>query len=503
MFDVSRRHVLTGVLATSAATMAGSVFAEEKVRHWDETFDVVVIGSGFAGLAAAIEAKKAGGNVVILEKMPTPGGNSIINGGIMSAPGCPQQAKHGIKDSKRLFEKDILRAGNYMNDPKKVRYVVDHALSNYEWTIQELGVEYLPDGIGQEGGHSVPRHVYLKNGSGSGIVQKELDKVKELGIPLRLRTYVERIVRNERGRVEGVVVRKNYKFPDATSGKVVRIRATRGVIACYGGFAADLKYRTYQDPKLNDKLDTTNQPGATSELWRETSAIGALQVQNDWIQCGPWGSPREKGMGIAGSFNQGGAAEFGLWVNSDGKRFVNELANRKVRSDAIMAEQAQGKKCIAICNEVNLATLRATRPTRVNDLLERKIIEKFDTLEALAKAAGVNYRNLQAEVNEFNRFVKAKKDPKWARYINNEQVPLLEGPWYYSDLQPKIHHCMGGLVTDENCQVLDVRTYGPIPGFYAAGESCGMVHGAVRLGSVATLECLVFGRLAGQKVMGA
>ena len=503
MSEFSRRQVLKGVFAAGATTMAASALATTKERSWDETVDVVVIGSGFAGLAAAIEAKKAGGNVVVLEKMPTPGGNSIINGGIMSAPGCPQQIKHGIKDSKRLFEKDILRAGNYMNDPKKVRYVVDHALSNYEWTIQELGVEYMPDAIGQEGGHSVPRHVTLKNGSGSGIVQKELEKVKALGVPVRLRTYVERIVRNEDGRVEGVVVRKNYKFPDATSGKVVRIRATKGVIACYGGFAADLKYRTYQDPKLTDKLDTTNQPGATSELWRETSAIGALQVQNDWIQCGPWGSPREKGMGIASSFNQGAAAEYGIWVNSDGKRFVNELANRKVRSDAIMAEQAQGKKCIAICNEANLNFLRAKRPSRVEELLERKIVEKFDTLEEMAKAAGVNYRNLKAEIEEFNGFVKAKKDPKWGHYINNDQLPSTEGPWYYSDLQPKIHHCMGGLVTDENCQVLDVRTYQPIPGFYAAGESCGMVHGAVRLGSVATLECLVFGRLAGQQVMKA
>ena len=502
MLELTRRNVLTGALAAGAATLAGTVSAKP-VRTWDETVDVVVIGSGFAGLAAAIEAKKAGANVVVLEKMPTPGGNSIINGGILTATGCPQQKMHKIEDSVDLLEKDILVAGNYMNDAKKVRYMAEQALPIYEWTVKELGVEYLPDAIGQEGGHSVPRYVTTKNGSGAGIVQKELDKAKELGIPVRLRTYVQDIVRNEEGRVEGVVVRKNYKFPDENSGKVVRIRATKGVILCYGGFSADVKFRMFQDPKLNETLDTTNQPGATSEMWRATSAIGALQVQADWIQCGPWGSPREKGMGIGWQFSQTAAAEYGVWVNSDGKRFVNELANRKVRADAIMVEQANGKKCFSVCNEKNSQPFMKQRPGFMEKMLERKIVEKFDTLEDLAKAAGINVEGLKAEIAEFNKAVEAKNDPKWGRYINNDQTPMVEGPWYYGELQPKVHHCMGGLVTDENCQVLDVRTYKPIAGLYAAGEATGMVHGAVRLGSVAILDCLVFGRLAGQKAAAA
>ena len=96
--------------------------------------------------------------------------------------------------------------------------------------------------------------------------------------------------------------------------------------------------------------------------------------------------------------------------------------------------------------------------------------------------------------------MKAKADPVWSRYINNDQVPLVDGPWYVCELQPKVHHCMGGLVTDDNCEVLDVRSDKPIGHLFAAGEATGGVHGAVRLGSVAILDCLVFGRLAGQKV---
>ena len=499
MTDLSRRHLIQGSLAGAATLVGSAAFAAApKTQKWDETVDVIVIGSGFAGLAAAIEAKKAGANVIVLEKMATFGGNSIINGGILTATGCPQQKLHKIEDSVDLLEKDILTAGNYMNYSEKVRYLAEHALSNYEWTVKELGVQYLPDAIGQEGGHSVPRYVTTTNGSGSGIVTKELDKCKELGIPLRNRVFVEHIIRGENG-VEGVQVREGYRFPKAQSGKVKFIRATKGVILCYGGFSADVKFRMFQDPKLNGTLDTTNQPGATSELWRETSAIGALQVQNDWIQCGPWGCPREKGMGIGWQFNQTAAAEYGLWVNADGKRFVNELANRKVRADAIMVEQAKGLKCFAICNEPNVQPLKKQRPGFLEKMLERKIVEKYDTLEALAKGAGIKAEALVKQVEAFNGVVKAKSDPEWSRFINNDQVPLVEGPWYVCELQPKVHHCMGGLVTDNECRVLDVRTYEPIAGLYAAGEATGGVHGAVRLGSVAILDCLVFGRLAGQK----
>ena len=501
MTDISRRRLLEGTLAGGAIALTGVAQARtsDEPKQWDATYDVIVIGSGFAGLAAALEAKKAGANVVVLEKMVTPGGNSIINGGILTAPGCPQQKMHGIEDSPELLEKDILAAGLYMNYMPKVRLLAQSALSNYEWTIKELGVEYLPDAIGQEGGHSVPRYVTTKNGSGSGIVNQQLKRCKELGIPVQTKCFVEHIIRAKDGRVVGLEVREGYKFPKKDSGKTKFLKANKGVVLCYGGFAADVKYRMYQDPKLSDKLDSTNQPGATSELWRETSNIGALQVQNDWVQCGPWGNPREKGLGIGWMFNQTAAAEYGIWVNCDGVRFINELANRKIRADAIMVEQVKGKKCWAVANEPNVAPMKKQRPGFMEKMLERKLVEKFDTIEEMAKACGVDPVALKKTIEDFNGYVKAKKDPVLGRYINNDQVPMTEGPWYIGELSPKVHHCMGGLVTDMGCHVIDVLNDEPIPGLYAAGEATGGVHGAVRLGSVAILDCLVFGRIAGTK----
>ena len=502
--NISRRRLIeSSIVGTAALAGATSAFASKPVAKWDETVDIIVVGSGFAGLAAAIEAKNAGANVIVLEKMAVFGGNSAINGGILTATGCPQQKLHGIKDSVDLLEKDILAAGNYMNYVDKVRFMAERALSNYEWTVNYLGVEYLPDAIGQEGGHSVPRYVTTKNGSGSGIVSKEVEKLEKLGVKVRTRTYVKHVLRDDTGRVLGLEVLEGYRFPKTGTGKTKFIRAKKAVILCYGGFSRDVEYRTMQDPKLTAALDSTNQPGATSELWRETSRIGCAQVQNDWIQCTPWNNPKEKGMGIGWTFAQSGAAEYGLWVATDGKRFVNELANRKVRADAIMVLKGEGKSAVAICTKPNLKAFEEARPGMLQKLLEQQIIKEYKSLDEIAADYKMPVDTLKATVAEFNKAVETKSDPAFGRYINNEQTPLAEGPWYAAEMSPKVHHCMGGLVTDLQCRVIDVVDGKPVPGLFAAGEATGGVHGAVRLGSCAILDCLVNGRIAGQQAAKA
>ncbi len=506
----SRRSFLKGSIAGAAAVASTSLvsqaYAQPRAKvpaKWDEQVDVIVVGSGFAGLAAAIEAKKAGANVIVLEKMPTPGGNSIINGGILTATGCPQQLKHGIKDSVDLLAQDILVAGAFLNDPAKVRVMAEHALSTYEWTVKELGVEYNPDAIGQEGGHSVPRYVFTKNGSSSGIVTKELEKLEKMGVKVRLRTYVEHIIRDDSGRVVGLQVREGYRFPNADSGKTKFIAAKKGVILCHGGFSADAKFRVMHDPKLTDKFSTTNQPGATAELWREASNIGCAIIQADWIQCGPWSNPKEKGMGIGWTFTQSAAAEYGLWVNTKGQRFVNELANRKVRADAIFAEEAKGLKAVAIANQYGADKLEAARPGVMKKLVEPNIIGKYNTIEELAADFKIPVAELKKSIAQVNESAKTKNDTAFGRYINNEFKPLTEGPWYAAITSPKVHHCMGGLLTNMKGQVIDIMDQEPIPGLYAAGEATGGVHGAVRLGSCAILDCLVNGRICGQEIVKA
>ncbi len=129
----------TGIpLMTSQAQAA----CDALPKKWDETYDVVVIGSGFAGLAAAIEAKNGGAkDVAVLEKMPVHGGNSIINGGDFCAPGTKLQKENGVEDSAELLLKDMLRAGLYLNHPELAKTVAYGAKDALEWTESYLGMQ--------------------------------------------------------------------------------------------------------------------------------------------------------------------------------------------------------------------------------------------------------------------------------------------------------------------------------------------------------------------------
>jgi len=481
-------------LATTGITLSPwNAEAAAIPKKWDETFDVVIIGSGFAGLAAAYEAKKAGASVVILEKMRTPGGNSIVNGGVVAAPNSPEQAKKGIKDSAELLYRDMVAAGLGLNHPELAKMVADNAMATVQWTIDELGVKYR-DGVSQEGGHSVPRMYSTYNQSGSAIVQQQLLKLKEIGVQPRLQSFLTQIYRDADGRVKGVQIREKYVFPNAESGNLKKIKARKAVILAFGGFGQDVAFRTQQDPKLTAKFDTTNQPGATAEGLRESMRIGCTPIQLSWIQVAPWGSPDEKGFGLAAFFGQGAAATNGVWIDAaTGKRFVNELADRKIRADAIINRMNQGHECIAIADADGTKRVSFLMPK----FLERGIVKPYDTLEQVAATYKVPLDVLKETIAAHNKSLQ-EGDKEFGRVVQKDVTPIDTAPFYVMRLMPKIHHCMGGLNINVKAQALDMMTDKPIPGLYAAGEATGGVHGAVRLGSCATIDCLIFGRIAGQ-----
>jgi flavocytochrome c len=462
--------------------------------QWDESYDVVIIGSGFAGLAAALEARKAGATVAILEKMRIAGGNSIINGGIIAAAGSPLQAAKGLKDSPELMEQDMVREGLGLNHPELARLTAQNSWPCVKWTIDELGVKYGSELV-QEGGHTVPRSYQTYNSSGSAIVTAQLDKLKSIGQEIKLQTYLQKILRDADGRVKGVQVRTGYSFPRGNSGKVKYIQAKRAVILAFGGFSADVPFRMLQDPKLTAKMDCTNQPGATAEGLRESLRIGCTPVQLSWIQVGPWGSPDEKGFGLGPHFAQEAAAMFGIWVDANtGKRFISELANRKLRADAIMNLMNGGHQCIAIADSNLVGNVKDLIPK----LLERGVIRQFNTWDEVAAAYSVPTEALKQTVANYNKYLAQGKDEEFARYLNKEAKPLGTAPLYVQRLLPKVHYTMGGVNINTAAQCTDISSDLPIPGLYAAGEATGGTHGAVRLGSVSSITCLVLGRIAGK-----
>ena len=171
--NVSRRDFVKLSIAGAGALALGAVNADAAVNakdvKFDEEWDVVIIGSGFAGLAAGIKAAERGNKALILEKMGRVGGNSVVNGGIFAVPGSELQKKNGVKDSKELFISDCVKAGLGLNHVELLEVLADRAVDTFNFTVKH-GAKYL-DKLLLEGGHSVPRTYYTQNTSGSGIVQ--------------------------------------------------------------------------------------------------------------------------------------------------------------------------------------------------------------------------------------------------------------------------------------------------------------------------------------------
>lgn len=495
-----------GTSLTGGTAAAASLDAKASASPmFDRTVDVLVIGSGFAGAAAALAAAEAGAEVEIVEKMAFAGGNSALSGGMMAVPGSSVQKKQGIEDFPEKLAADMLRIGQGLGDIELVLALCNDAADTFEWTRRH-GVVWNETLTGK-GGHSAKRCMVTKEGTGQGILKPFYAELAQKGVRVRTKTFVSRILREDpdptdpySGAVTGVELREGYVFGKPDSGELVRVGVRRGIVLAYGGFAADKAYRRRLDPKLSDDLKTTNQPGATSEMWREASRIGAQIIQADWIQCLPTCSPKEEGMGLATHFADIAGALYGCWVSSlTGARFASEFADRKVLTDAIIGVMAKGGLALAVADANGVAEMEKVRPGLLEKVIEAGVVTEHASPEALAKAYGMDPAAFEAGLRDYNALVRAGKDTAFGRPLEKaaKELALDRGPWYASVMSPKIHHCMGGVAVSAATEVLDVVTDRPIPGLYAAGECTGGIHGAVRIGACAVMDCLVNGRKAG------
>ena len=456
---------------------------------WDESADVIVIGSGFAGLAAAMEARLAGATVIVLEKMRACGGNSIIAGGLFAAAGTPLQKRLGVTDSADSLYADMLRAGLGLNHRDLARMVAEQSADVLRWTIDDLGVQYQ-DRVIQLGGHSVPRTHITANRSGSLIIRRQLARVKGLDIPIRLGACFQRLLRGPDGRVRGVLICDDYRYGRGASGTFRYLQAHAAVILATGGFANDLTLRTAQDPRLTADVDTTAKRSTTGEGLREALRIEGMPVHLDWIQFASWTSPDERGEGVGGPFADM-AFRDGLIVDpSTAKRCVNELGDRRTVADALWAA---GRPCICLADAGALARSNL----QIERALRKGVVRQFDSLTDLSAAFSVREDVLHDSVERYNMAVMAGVDAEFGKPFFPGVAPLDHRPYYAMRLWPKVHHTMGGVQINAQAQVLDLEQR-PIPGLYAAGEVTGGIHGACRLGSCAMPECLIFGRIAGR-----
>ena len=217
-------------------------------------YDVIVIGAGGAGFAAAVSAHDAGAKVVMLEKMPTLGGNSLISGAEYAAANNWVQQKLGIKDSVEQHFQDTMKGGDMLGDPAVVRVLVENALPTALWLRDTIGVEFQEDNLFHFGGHSVKRSLIPKGATGAEFINKFVKATTERKIPIFTETRVTELVRDKDGRVTGVKA--------VIDGKTHQVNAKKGVIIATGGFSANVELRAKLNPFYGEGFKTTNLPCA-------------------------------------------------------------------------------------------------------------------------------------------------------------------------------------------------------------------------------------------------
>lgn len=448
-------------IAAALALSVGAAFANP---------DAVVIGAGGAGLSAAVTLHDLGREVVVLEKMPMIGGNTVRAEGGINAAETPQQKKAGIPDTIDQFYADTMKGGHNLNDPALVRTLTTHAKDAVAWLVS-LGADL--NTVGRAGGAKYPRAHRPTDGSAIGpeVIRVLWKAAKDRKMDVRTQTRATEIIMKD-GRVAGVKA-------TTKDGKVYTIDA-KAVVLATGGFGANQDMLVKYQPKLKGYA-TTNQPGATGDGIILAEHAGAALVDMKQIQAHPTAAP--DGTLISESVRGDG----GILINAEGKRFTNELLTRDVVSAAELKQP--GRFAWVFWDD---ATRKSAK--LMDSYISIGLAVKGNTVAEIAKAMNVPAAELEATLKAYAAGKAAGKDA-----FGRADMPqaMQTAPFFAVKVQPAVHHTMGGVKIDTKAEVLNPAGH-TIPGLFAAGEVTGGVHGGNRLGGNAQADIVTFGRIAGQ-----
>lgn len=439
-------------------------------------YDVVIIGSGGAGITSAIQASELGLKPVIFEKMPKIGGNTTRASSGMNAAETSVQLRHRIVDSFAAFYDETLQGGGQLNDPALLHYFTEHSALAIDWLAEH---DINLDDVTITGGMTTKRTHRPASLAAIGgyLINGLLKQAAQSNVPIFTDTEVTKLQLTNH-QITGVEIDINHEK---------NVIEAPTVIIASGGFGANQALIGQYRPELVD-YKTTNQPGAMGDGIKLATQIGAQTVDMQQIQIHPTVQQDQPHTYLIGEAVRGEGA---ILVNTNGNRFINELDTRKVVSDAINQLGGTGAYLIfdqSICERV-------------------KAIEFYDSiglvttgknLTELATQIKVIEETLKQTVKTWNSAVDSQNDPEFGR-TTGMTTEINQGPFFAIHVSPAIHYTMGGLKINPQTQVLNEKNQA-IDGLYAAGEVVGGLHGNNRIGGNSIAEIVVFGRQAGQQV---
>ena len=494
--------------------------------------DVVIVGAGGAGLAAAVRSLQHDEKVVILEKYPQIGGNTSRAGGPMNAAEPDWQKKFKALPGEKETLKELAATPfdkidpEYQDDFKKlqkqikeylasgadylfdsillheiqtylggkrtdlkgneihgkyalVHELVTNALNSVKW-LADLGVKFDETDVTEPVGGLWRRGHKPVEPMGYAYIHILGDWVEDHDGKLYLESRAEDLIIKD-GKVCGVIAKR-------ADGSTLTIHA-KAVILTAGGFGANTKmvqkYNTYW-PKIDDDIATTNSPSITGDGINLGLEAGADLFGMGFIQLMPVADP-DTGELFTGVVTP--PANY-IMVNKEGKRFVNEFAERDVLAKAVIDN---GGLIYQIADDKIKETAYNTTQESLDAQVKAGTLFRDDTLEGLAKQIGMDPDVLVDTIKKYNSYVDQGSDPDFHKNVLGLKCEV--APFYATPRKPAIHHTMGGLVIDTKAHVLD-KNGDEIPGLYSAGENAGGIHAGNRLGGNSLADIFTFGRIA-------
>ncbi|MDO4741163.1 MAG: flavocytochrome c, partial [Eubacteriales bacterium] len=363
----------------------------ESDREDAYTADVIIVGAGGAGLSAAVTAAENGASVIVIEKMSNIGGNTLISGGEMAAPGNWLQEKEGIADDIETFYNDILKGGDNEADPALVRILADNALDAALWLRDDIGMIF-EDYMLFFGGHSVMRSLVPLNATGVEMIEKLNAKAESLGVIVHKSTAANKLEMTD-GKV--TTVKADY------NGQEITYTANNGVILATGGFGSNIEMRKANNPDMDEKILSTNSVGSTGDGIVMAQELGAQVVDMQYIQTYPTCDAETGALLYVGDVRLEGRS---ILVNLEGKRFVEELERRDVISFAV-TEQTGGVSYM-FWDEASMQAsgVAASHQQEYDDLIRRGKLVKADTIEEACAFFGINAEELKATVERYTQY---------------------------------------------------------------------------------------------------
>jgi len=474
-------------------------------------YDVVVIGAGASGLAAALTAAEGGRKVAVLEKMRHPGGCSSFAEGMFAAESEMQRRAYMNLSRDTLF-KAIMDYSHWRANPRLVRAFVDESAATIAW-LQGQGIEFAgvitnyPDG---------PRTLHILKGppgaGGSPMVKTLVRRIQEKGGEIRLETPVKGIV-SQGGRTAGVIAE--------SGGEEARLNAGAVIIAS-GGYANNAAWiKKYSGFELGVNLLPLRNYEKTGDgirmAWEAGAAAEGLGVLH-FFRLGPLGT----GVRMMGHL-ECACHQPSLWVDPRGERFCDEavafndtfvgnaVARLREGYSYTIFDEATRRDLMerGIERNVGLKNMSGTRLTRFDDELKVALekrnpdIAVADSIKALAGQIGMNPAVLTKTVEDYNRACDGGHDALFAkdpRYLR----PVREPRFYAMKAYTVFMGTLGGIKINHRTEVLDNKER-VIPGLYAVGTDAGGLYGdsyCFLPASGATLGWAInSGRLAGRHAL--